>query len=222
MCSFWEGSWPCYAPLQVIIQYSKLNECECFAYWKEGGLESPMPPVLSAGGGGRGGGGGEGWVVVSTGGTTATGGSAVGVSEDTNWKKKEKTKMKRQEQKGEGTETGYEASGGKKETKYAEWREIGTKQVVQIEKGQRKEMVRKWEEWKGGEGRRWRVEGGNQVRCQLLWHTNTVLFSDGRLKGILKCYPTLNLSLFIIQQSAYKHTHTQLGWMPYSIQLPEP
>lgn len=42
-----------------------------------------MPPVLSAGGGGRGGGGGEGWVGVSTGGTTATGGSAVGVSEDT-------------------------------------------------------------------------------------------------------------------------------------------
>lgn len=45
-----------------------------------------MPPVLSAGGGGRGGGGGEGWAVVSTGGTTATGGSAAGVSEDTNWK----------------------------------------------------------------------------------------------------------------------------------------
>lgn len=59
---------------------------ECFAYWKEGGLESPMPPVLSAGGGGRGGGGGEGWAVVSTGGTTATGGSAAGASEDTNWK----------------------------------------------------------------------------------------------------------------------------------------
>lgn len=55
----------------------------CFAYWKDGGLESPMPPVLSAGGGGRGGGGGEGWVVVSTGGTTATGVSAAGVSEDT-------------------------------------------------------------------------------------------------------------------------------------------
>lgn len=45
-----------------------------------------MPPVLSAGGGGRGGGGGEGWAAVSTGGTTATGGSATGVSEDTNWK----------------------------------------------------------------------------------------------------------------------------------------
>lgn len=58
-----------------------------FAYWKEGGLESPMPPVLSAGGGGRGGGGGEGWAVVSTGGTTATGGSAAGASEDTSWKK---------------------------------------------------------------------------------------------------------------------------------------
>lgn len=57
---------------------------ECFAYWKEGGLESPMPPVLSAGGGGKGGGGGEGWVDVSTGGTTATGGSAAGVSDDTN------------------------------------------------------------------------------------------------------------------------------------------
>lgn len=56
----------------------------CFTYWKDGGLESPMPPVLSAGGGGRGGGGGEGWVDVSTGGTTATGGSAAGVSEDTN------------------------------------------------------------------------------------------------------------------------------------------
>lgn len=59
---------------------------ERLAYWKEGGLESPMPPVLSAGGGGRGGGGGEGWAVVSTGGTTATGGSAAGASEDTNWK----------------------------------------------------------------------------------------------------------------------------------------
>lgn len=63
---------------------------ERFAYWKEGGLESPMPPVLSAGGGGRGGGGGEGWAVVSTGGTTATGGSAAGASEDTNWKKEGK------------------------------------------------------------------------------------------------------------------------------------
>lgn len=49
-------------------------------YWKEGGLESPMPPVLSAGGGGRGGGGGEGWGWTSTGGA---GGSAAGVSEDT-------------------------------------------------------------------------------------------------------------------------------------------
>lgn len=70
------------------------------AYWKEGGLESPMPPVLSAGGGGRGGGGGEGWVVVSTGGTTATGGSAAGVSEDTNWKKRRKKGLdnKREEQ----------------------------------------------------------------------------------------------------------------------------
>lgn len=57
------------------------------AYWKEGGLESPMPPVLSTGGGGRGGGGGEGWVVVSTGGTTATGSSAVGESEDTSCKR---------------------------------------------------------------------------------------------------------------------------------------
>lgn len=61
---------------------------ECSAYWKEGGLESPMPPVLSAGGGGSGGGGGEGWDGVSTGGTTATGGSAAGVSEETNCKKK--------------------------------------------------------------------------------------------------------------------------------------
>lgn len=61
----------------------------CFAYWKEGGLESPMPPVLSTGGGGSGGGGGEGWIVVSTGATTATGGSAAGASEDTNWRKKE-------------------------------------------------------------------------------------------------------------------------------------
>lgn len=52
-----------------------------------------MPPVLSAGGGGRGGGGGEGWAVVSTGGTTATGGSAAGVSEDTNWKKGNKTDL---------------------------------------------------------------------------------------------------------------------------------
>lgn len=51
-----------------------------------------MPPVLSAGGGGRGGGGGEGWAVVSTGGMTATGGSAAGVSEDTNWKKGGKKK----------------------------------------------------------------------------------------------------------------------------------
>lgn len=66
---------------------------QCFAYWKEGGLESPMPPVLSAGGGGRGGGGGEGWAVVSTGGTTATGGSAAGVSEDTNWKKGKKDRF---------------------------------------------------------------------------------------------------------------------------------
>lgn len=51
-----------------------------------------MPPVLSAGGGGRGGGGGEGWAVVSTGGTTGTGGSATGVSEDTNWGKKDPQK----------------------------------------------------------------------------------------------------------------------------------
>lgn len=57
------------------------------AHWKDGGRESPMPPVLSAGGGGRGGGGGEGCVGVSTGGTTATGGSAAGVSEETNWDK---------------------------------------------------------------------------------------------------------------------------------------
>lgn len=71
-------------PLQVNIYYCKSNERLCCAYWKEGGLESPMPPVLSAGGGGRGGGGGEGWAGVSTGGTTATGGSAAGVSEDTN------------------------------------------------------------------------------------------------------------------------------------------
>lgn len=75
MWSFEKVFWSCDA---------KSNEHVCLAYWKEGGLESPMPPVLSAGGGGRGGGGGEGWVVVSTGGTTATGGSAAGVSEDTN------------------------------------------------------------------------------------------------------------------------------------------
>lgn len=66
-----------------------LDKSMHFAYWKEGGLESPIPPVLSAGGGGKGGGGGEGWVVVSTGGTTATGGSATAVSEETNWEEGE-------------------------------------------------------------------------------------------------------------------------------------
>lgn len=69
-----------------------------------------------------------------------------------------------------------------------------------------------------GEGRRWRVEvEKKQVRCQLLWHTNTAPFSDGCLKGTLKCYPTLNLSLFIIQQKCpHTHrgnTHQQVEWM---------
>lgn len=69
---------------------SRKGSCDQdMTYWKEGGLESPMPPVLSAGGGGKGGGGGEGWVAVSTGGTTATGGSAAGVSEDTNYENNE-------------------------------------------------------------------------------------------------------------------------------------
>lgn len=67
-----------------MLDIDVLSECPCIAHWKEGGLESPMPPVLSAGGGGRGGGGGEGWAAGSTGGTTATGGSTAGVSEDTN------------------------------------------------------------------------------------------------------------------------------------------
>merc|ERR1719315_823200 len=67
----------------VSVWSSRVSTLPAALGWKDGGLESPMPPVLSAGGGGKGGGGGEGWVVVSTGGTTATGGSAAGVSEDT-------------------------------------------------------------------------------------------------------------------------------------------
>lgn len=70
-------------PARVCAREAPLFGGKC-TYWKEGGLESPMPPVLSAGGGGRGGGGGEGCGVASTGGTTATGGSAVVASEDTN------------------------------------------------------------------------------------------------------------------------------------------
>lgn len=75
-----------------------------------------MPPVLSAGGGGRGGGGGEGWDGVSTGGTTATRGSAAGVSEETNYRKKEK----------QGNRTDLEVKHGKEvEMEYGEGRNIG-------------------------------------------------------------------------------------------------
>lgn len=55
-------------------------------YWNDGGLESPMPPVLSTGGGGRGG-GGEGGGRTSAGGggrTGDTGSAAPGVSDETN------------------------------------------------------------------------------------------------------------------------------------------
>lgn len=86
--------------------------------------------------------------------------------------------------------------------KICKWREIGTEQAIQID-----------ERVGGGESEKTRGTKGEQekrVRCQLLWHTNTVVFSDGRLKGILKHYPTLNPSLFIIQQKCpHTHTHTQ-------------
>lgn len=87
--------------------------------------------------------------------------------------------------------------------KICKWREIGTEQAIQID-----------ERVGGGESDKTRGTKGEQekrVRCQLLWHTNTVVFSDGRLKGILKHYPTLNPSLFIIQQKCpHTHTHTEV------------
>lgn len=168
MCSFWEGLWPFDALLQVNIEHSKSNEWVCFAYWKEGGLESPMPPVLSAGGGGRGGGGGEGWVVVSTGGTTATGGSAAGVSEDTNWKKEEKnadleTKSKKTSGKKGNKICGVERNWHKSSTN---WERVG-RRVGEKTRGMK------------GEGRRWRVDGEKNKTGKMsitLTHKHRTLF----------------------------------------------